>query len=203
MSIRLLTLFPGLLLLATGAAAQAGDPRGTVCAFPDISALTPVTLSPGASTPAGTGGDIPGGRWELVQVKYDTEPDVGEVVGQARGALELVASSSVAGQGSMALQVTITEPENQQIDETGAGPYSATGNMLDFQNDCGDALTLGQVEYTVDTSGDDPVMTLWGSSDIQITDPFPIVITVFLEVDFLLVEPPDGGDAVFQDRFEG
>ena len=182
-------------LLALSAQSRAQYPRGTVCEFPDLGGMTPVAFEPGAASAAGTGGEIPGGRWELVALRYDFFLTV---AGEATGAFELAATDASSGVGSAALQVTITEPAPDQIDETGAGPYSATGNSLEFQNDCGDALLLGETEYTVDTSGAEPVMTLWG--DIDITDPFPTTIPI--EAEFLLVEPANGDGAVFQDRFE-
>ncbi len=185
-----------MLALIAGQPATAGPDRGTVCEFPDLTGMTPVSLEPGASPASGTGGDIPGGRWELVAVRYANSPLA--ITGEALGALELDASTASSGSGSLALDVTITSPSEEQIDETGAGPYSAPDNVLDFQNDCGDETLLGEAEYSIDSSGADPVMTLWGN--IEITDPFPA--TILLEAEYLLVEADGTDDPVFTDRFE-
>lgn len=182
------------MLLVSSARAQ--SPLGTACEFPDLGGMTPIPLAPGASPAAGAGGDIPGGRWELVELLYDA---VAPVTGTAVGALELNAADASSGNGSAALNVDITSPTAETIDETGAGPYAAPGTVLDLQNDCGEQLLLGQAEYTVDDSGQDPTMTLWGSIDV--TEPFPT--TILIEAEFLLVEPAGPGDEVFRDRFEG
>lgn len=184
------------LTMLAGSSATAGPSRGTVCEFPDLTGMTPVSLQPGAAPADGTGGDIPGGRWELVTVRYANSPL--PITGDALGALALQAASPSSGNGSVALDVTITSPTSEQIDETGAGPYSAPGTVLDFQNDCGTETLLGEAEYSVDESGTDPVMTLWGN--VQITDPF--AITILLEAEFLLVDPDEVEDPVFADRFE-
>jgi len=157
--------------------------------------MTPIPLAQGASAPAGTGGEIAGGRWELTDVLYDSFLTV---TGEAAGAFELDSTDLSSGQGSAALSVDITSPTTETIDENGAGPYSASGTTLDFQNDCGGELLLGNAEYSIDDSGPIPMMTLWGSIDI--TDPFPTSIPI--EVRFLLVEPAGPGDPIFSDRFE-
>jgi hypothetical protein len=164
------------------------------CEFPDLIGMTPVDLTAGAGEPSNTGGDIPGGRWELVAVRHGSQFTV---TGDAVGAMELNATDASSGDGSVALEVTITSPTNDEIDETGAGPYSASAGTLTFNNDCGADTLISNAEYRVDTSGEDPVMTLWG--DIEITDPFPTTIPV--ETEFLLVEPADSSE-VFSDRFE-
>ena len=175
--------------------------RGTECEFPDMTGLDPIDLEPNASPAAGTGGDIAGGRWELVEVRYTTEPAFG-LTGNARSVLELDAQSTTSGQASLSLEVTITSPEEEEIDEVGAGPYSATGNMLSFQNDCGDELTLDEVEYSIDLGGENPLMTLWGSSQFVISDPISLTITIFLEAQYELVEPQTADDPIFEDRFQ-
>ncbi len=187
-----------LCVLGAGAfasAARAEPPSAAGCEFPDLSAMTPVSLQSGAAPAAGTGGDIPGGRWELVAARYTNSPV--PITGQALGALELEAVTPTSGSGGVALDVTITFPANEQINETGAGPYSAADNVLDFQNDCGAETLLGQAEYSVDPGGTDPVMTLWGN--VEIPD---LSITILLEAEFLLVEPNEVDDPVFADRFE-
>ncbi len=184
-------------LLAIGPPAHAAGIQGAVCNFPDQSGMAPVSLSGGASPANGTGGDIPGGRWELESVRHGSSPL--PITGNATGALELDAASPTSGNGSLALNVTITAPAPYQLDETGAGPYAASGTVLDFQNDCGSETTLNAAEYSVDTSGPEPVMTLWGS--MQINDPFPM--TILVETGFVLVEPAAVDDPVFEDRFEG
>jgi len=184
-----------MMLLAVGPQIHAAQTQGPTCQFPDISATTPVPLEPGASPAAGDGGNIPGGRWELITVRYDSFLTI---TGEAIGALEMASSGPLQGEGSVALDVTITSPTSEQISETGAGPYSATGTVLSFQNDCGGELLLGEAEYSVDTSAADPLMTLWG--EIEITDPFPTTIPI--ETEFLLVEPASPGDEIFKDRFE-
>ncbi len=116
--------------------------------------------------------------------------------------LELDATSASTGIGSLALDVTITSPIEEFISETGAGPCVASGTNLSFTNDCGAELTLGDAEYSVDSSGAEPVLTLWGSVEFQITSPFLALITVDLEAEFELVEPQTDDDPVFDDRFE-
>lgn len=185
-----------LTLLATGTLVHAGEDRGPTCQFPDISGMPPVMLEPGASPAAGSGGDIPGGRWELVTVRYDH--DFLDITGEAVGAMELQAFGPASGDGSLAMDVTITSPTSEAINETGAGPYTASGTVLNFQNDCGGELLLGEAEYSVDDSGPDPLMTLWGN--IEITDPFPT--TILVETEFLLVEPANTVDEIFEDSFE-
>ncbi|NBB91970.1 MAG: hypothetical protein GVY32_02235 [Gammaproteobacteria bacterium] len=185
-----------LAAVAPPAAVGNGSLAGTICEFPDLGTMTPVPLAPGASPAAGTGGDIPGGRWELIAARYDNSPL--PITGDARSIIELDGSAPTAGMGSLALEVSITSPTTDQISETGAGPYSASGTVLNFQNDCGDELLLGSAEYSVDDSGVDPVMTLWGN--YEITDPFPV--TILIETEFLLVEPIGVEDPVFSDRFE-
>lgn len=190
-------IFFTFALLAIAPAAHAAGIQGTTCNFPDLSGMTPVTLTSGASPANGSGGDIPGGRWELETARYGSSPL--PITGNATGALALEAIGPTSGNGSLALNVTITSPAAYQLDETGAGPYVASGTVLDFQNDCGSATTLSAAEYSIDTSGPEPVMTLWGT--IQITDPFPMSILV--ETGFVLVEPAAADDPVFEDRFEG
>lgn len=184
-----------LLLAALTTNANAVGLQGTSCVFPDLSGMTPVALQSGAASPSGVGGAVPGGRWELVAVRYAS---AFAISGSAVGALELDAGAPTAGDGSLALNVTITSPLAETIDEVGAGPYAATGSLLSFQNDCGDELLLGQAEYEVDSSGAKPTLTLWGT--IEITDPFPT--TIEIETAFLLVEPTGAADEIFEDRFE-
>lgn len=195
MNLRQALLVGGLMVLTHTTGVAAASIAGTVCEFPDLSSMSPIDLQSGASPAAGTGGDIPGGRWELIAARHDSFLTI---TGEALGAMELDGSSPAAGIGSLALDVSITSPTTEQIDETGAGPYSTSGSVLSFQNDCGDELLLGSAEYSVDTSGPDPVMTLWGSFDI--TEPFPA--TIGIETEFLLVEPATVEDPVFSDRFE-
>ena len=118
-------------------------------------------------------------------------------MGEGKGALELDADDAASGYGSLALDVELTDPSPEQINETGAGPYSATDSELVFQNDCGAETLLGQAEYSVDESGTDPVMTLWGEIDIP-----DVPFGILLEAEFLLVEPNEVDDPVFADRFE-
>ena len=62
-----------LCVLGAGAfasAARAEPPSAAGCEFPDLSAMTPVSLQPGAAAAASTGGDIPGGRWELIAIRH-------------------------------------------------------------------------------------------------------------------------------------
>lgn len=183
--------------LVAGSTVWADLPRGPTCVYPDLTGMTPVTLIAGAAPAAGTGGDVPGGRWELVAVRYANSPL--PITGDAVGALELDAATATTGSGSLALDVTITAPVAEQIDETGAGPYSATGTVLDFQNDCGAESLLGEAEYSVETAGPDPVMTLWGETVLD-TGLGPI--TILIEAEFVLVEPQTSVDSVFDDRFE-
>jgi len=189
----------GLLALALADHISAQTPRGPVCEFPDISTLSPVTMQSGAAPAAGTGGDLPGGRWELTALRYNSAVPI---AGDALGAVELDALTAATGTAGLALEVNITAPVANQTSEAGAGPYAAVGNVLNFTNDCGEDLTLGAAEYTVDTSGAEPVLTLWGSIEFQITDPFPVLIVIDLEAEFQLTEPQITQDPVFEDRFE-
>lgn len=189
------------LILLLALPAEAEFTTGTVCSFPDLSGMSPVIMQPGATVPSGTGGPVAGGRWELIRLLY-TASVPATIVGQAIGAIELDAADPLSGQGSVALEVDISSPTLAQVEQTGAGPYLATGTVLSFTNDCGGELTLGDSEYTIDTSGTNPVMSLWGSFDVPVTDPFPIIVTVQIEADFELVEPQLTGDPVFDDRFE-
>ncbi len=195
-------IYVGIALCCPLLSAEMSQVRGTECVFPDMSVIDPVPLEPDASDPAGAGGEILGGRWQLFEVRYRTEPFAIEVEGNARSVLELDAAGVTGGQASLALEVTITSPPEEEIDEVGAGPYSANGILLSFQNDCGDELTLDEVEYSIDSSMDVPIMTLWGDEQFDITEPFPTTITVFLEVQYELVEPQQLDDPVFDDRFE-
>lgn len=190
-----------LLLLLLSLPVEAEFTNGPVCSFPDLTGMSPVTMEPGATLPNGTGGPVAGGRWELIRLRY-TSSVPGTIVGEALGAIELDAADASSGQGSLALEVDITAPTIAQVQQTGAGPYLATGTILSFTNDCGGDLTLGDSEYSIDTSGTNPVMSLWGSFDVPVTDPFPIIVTVQIEAAFELVEPQLTGDPVFSDRFE-
>lgn len=197
MLLRITVVLSAVALLGAISSARADGPLGPVCEFPDISTMTAVPVETGASAPAGTGGDIPGGRWELIEIRH-AAPAFITIVGEGTGALELEADDPTSGYGSVALDVELTQPSAEQINETGAGPYSATGTVLSVGNDCGDDLLLGEAEYSVDTSGPDPVMILWGS--IEVTDPIPTSIPI--ETRFLLTEPSEVDDPVFADRFE-
>jgi len=175
--------------------------RGPVCEYPDLADVAPVTLELGAGDPAGSTDPIPGGRWELTELLYRPSLPI-TIAGDATGAIELVAGTPSAGDFSAALVVNITAPAPEMSSETGAGSYEQLDGLLNFTNECGDALTLSGTAYRVDTTGSDPVLSLWGQIDIPIKDPFPILVTIELEADFLLVEPQGVGDPVFEDRFE-
>ena len=175
---------------------------GGNCQFPVLDEVETVPLEAGATAAAGSGGDIAGGRWELVRLRYATSPFPIALSGQAVGALEFDASDSSSGTAGLALQVTITSPSEEQIEEQGAGPYSAVGNQLSFENDCGEETLLGDVEYDIDQSGDWPVMVLWGSTSFDVTSPFPATITIMLQAEFELVDPQGVSDPIFEDRFE-
>jgi|GEM_PF-2520427 len=190
----------GLLLAAP---LLARDAPGPVCQFPDISGVVPAVMEAGAGNPAGNAAPIPGGRWELVALRTRTSPVPLTIAGEAIGALELDAISPSTGQFSAALEVDITSPVSQTRSETGAGSYSQTSGLLDFNNECGDALTLSDTVYRVDAAGPDPILTLWGSVEIPIEDPISLVVTIELEADFLLVQAQGLKDPVFDDRFEG
>jgi len=175
---------------------------GPVCEFPDLSSVSPVNLTAGPSRPDGVGGDIPGGRWELLTVEYElSAPLPVTVTGTAVGALEFDATNSSSGFGSLAFDIDISSPQASTRQDRGAGPYSASGNELTFSNDCQGELALGDSEYSVESAGAAPILTLWGSESFSVTEPVPIMITIFLRAEFLLVEA-QGGDPVFEDRFE-
>jgi len=181
--------------------AQAEMIRGPVCNYPDLKDVAAVALAQGAGDPAGSADPIPGGRWELTSLLY--RPSVPVVIaGDSIGAIELIASAPGAGDFGAALEVNITSPGPEMRSETGAGTYEQTDGLLNFTNQCGEALTLSDTVYRVESSGTDPVLTLWGQIDIPIEDPFPLVVTIELEADFTLVEPQGAGDPVFEDRFE-
>ncbi len=185
----------GLIAFGLAGLVSAQTPRGPVCEFPDISTLSPVTMQSGAAPAAGTGGDLPGGRWELLALRYNSAVPI---AGDALGALELDALTAATGTAGLALEVNITAPVANQTSEAGAGPYAAVGNVLNFTNDCGEELTLGAAEYTVDTSGPEPLLKLWGR--IELSTEFPV--TINLEAEFQLTEPQITQDPVFEDRFE-
>ncbi len=196
-----LTLIAAGILLASPL--MAGNLAGPVCQFPDISGVTPAVLEAGAGDPAGNAAPIPGGRWELAALRTRLIPPLPiPIAGEATGALVLDANSPIDGQFSAALEVDITAPAAQMRSETGAGSYSQTSGLLNFNNECGDALTLSDTVYRVDSTGPDPVWTLWGSVEVPIEQPFPLLLTIELEADFLLVEPQGAADPVFDDRFE-
>lgn len=179
--------------------ALADLPRGAVCEFPDLSSVAPVPLQSGAMAPAGTGGDLPGGRWELVAMYYVSDFTI---TATAVAALELDAETASSGFGSLALDVSVTSPTTLDFNEAGAGPYEASGTALSFGNDCGDELALSDVEYSVDASGEAPVLTLWGDLEFEVVIVIPVTIVVNLEAEFELVEPQEVEDPVFSDRFE-
>ena len=180
----------GMLISST---APAGDP----CQFPDLSDVEPVQMMPGAVEPSGNGGDIPGGRWELVRLLYSFAIDL---QGEAIGAIEMDAVATQSGVASLALNVTITSPVAESIEEEGAGPYIANDNELSFKNECGEETLLGEVEYDIDQTGDAPVMTVWGSTSFAVS-PLPPT-TVLLQAEFELVEPQTVEDPIFDDRFQ-
>ncbi|AKS41135.1 hypothetical protein [Wenzhouxiangella marina] len=189
-----------LLLIVTGVSAE--RPAGaTPCVFPDVAGMTPVPLQAGASAPAGIGGDLPGGRWELITLRYTPSIPL-TIVGEGISAIELDAVDGSSGISAAVLDFEITSPTATTLQQTGAGPYLATGVNLAFTNDCGDALALGGSEYSVETDGPDPILRLWGAFDVQLTDPIPITVTIQLEAVFELVEPQIIEDPVFEDRFE-
>lgn len=190
-----------LALLFSAPWVQAEVPAGPACVFPDLTGVAPVVLAQGAQDPAGSADPIPGGRWGLESLLYRTSVPI-TIAGDATGVIELVAGSPSAGDFSAALDVNITAPAEEIRSEAGAGPYQQTGGLLNFDNQCGDALTLSDTVYRVDISGPEPVLTLWGQVDIPIEDPFPLVVTIELEADFRLVEPQGAGDPIFDDRFE-
>ncbi len=193
---RLVPVF--VLATVISAAVWAGD----ACEFPELSGVEPVALTSGATAPAGSGGNIASGRWELVRLRYSTSPLPIPLTGQARGALEMEADGPVSGAAGLALAVSITSPVEESIDEAGFGPYSASGNELSFENICGEETLLGEVEYNIDESGSAPIMTLWGSTSFDVSSPFPATITVLLQAEFELLEPQDLPDPIFEDRFE-
>ncbi|MCC5865878.1 MAG: hypothetical protein JJU31_12210 [Wenzhouxiangella sp.] len=172
---------------------------GDSCQIPDLSGIEPVDMMLAAVVPAGKGGDIPGGRWELVRLGYSTSPLTIPLTGQATGALELEADDPFSGTAGLALAVSITSPVNESIDEAASGPYLASGNQLSFENDCGEATVLGDVVYDIDESGSAPIMTLWGSTSFEST----VTIAVLLQAEFELVDPQGLSDPIYKDRFEG
>lgn len=191
----------GVCLLLAGSWALADSPLGPACVFPDLSGVAPVAFESGATPPAGTGGDLPGGRWELVAMYYDSSVTIAAT---AVAALELDAATVSSGFGSLALDVSVTSPATLAFNEAGAGPYLASGTSLSFGNDCGEELSLSDVEYSVDVSGSVPVLTLWGDLEFEV-EPFPgfpVLVVVNLEAEFELVEPAVVDDPVFADRFE-
>jgi len=175
--------------------------RGPVCNYPDLTNVAAVALQLGAGAPAGSADPIPGGRWELTSLLYQPSIPI-PIAGDATGVIELEASSPSAGEFSAALEVNITAPASEMRSENGAGTYEQAGGLLNFTNQCGEALTLSDTVYSVDTTEPEPVLTLWGQIDIPIEDPFPLLVTIELEADFTLVEPQGAGDPVFDDRFE-
>lgn len=189
----------GFICLLGCSSAVAGSPLGVVCEFPDLSDVAPVPFQAGATAPAGTGGDVPGGRWELVAMYYQSDF---AITATAVAALELDAETASSGFGSLALDVSVTSPTALDFNEAGAGPYAASGAFLSFGNDCGDELALAEVEYSVNDSGSVPVLTLWGELEFEVVIVFPVTIVVNLEAEFELVEPQVIEDPVFSDRFE-
>jgi len=185
----------GMLISST---APAGDP----CQFPDLSDVEPVQMMPGAVEPSGNGGDIPGGRWELVALRYRTDPSYDNLQGEAVGVIEMDADDALSGFASLALDVMITSPVDESMEEEGAGPYDAIGSELSFVNDCGEGTLLDAVEYQIDNSGELPRMTLWGSTTFTVFIPIPVVVTVNLQAEFDLVAPQTVEDPIFDDRFQ-
>ena len=185
----------GMLISSTASA-------GELCQFPDLAGVEPVQMMPGAVGPSGNGGDIPGGRWELVALRYSTNPPSDNLQGEAIGVIEMAADDAQSGFARLALDVTITSPVDESIEEEGAGPYTVFGSELRFVNDCGEGTLLDAVEYRIDNSGELPRMTLWGSTSFTVSIPFPIVVTVNLQAEFELVAPQTVEDPIFDDRFQ-
>jgi len=190
--------WPGLTVLLLGIASSLSVQAGE-CQFPDLTGMEPIPMQLGAQAAAGSGGEIAGGRWELVRLRYATSPFPITLTGEAIGAIEMDAAGPISGTAGLALEVTISEPEQEEINEAGSGPYSAVDNMLTFEDDCGEDLLLGEVEYDINTDGEAPLMTIWASDTID-TGLFPV--TIFLQAEFELVEPEATVDPIFEDRFE-
>ena len=195
-----------LLMTATLAAvvmASSQARAGVECVFPVLDPADTVILEPGAVPPAGTGGTLESGRWELVRLRYAVSPNLVTLSGTALGAFELTALDAGSGTGSLALDVSITSPVSEAIEEEAAGPYATSGNQLTVENVCGDDALLGDVEYSIDDSGERPLMTLWGSTSFEVDLGFPIVVTVSLQAEFEQLASPDLPDPLVEDRFEG
>ncbi len=189
-------------ILAALVLAGPGAHAGISCDFPELDPAAFVILEPGASPPAGTGGVIESGRWELVRLRYSVTPDLVALSGTALGAFELVALDDSSGFGSLSLEVSINSPVSEFIDEEAAGPYAANGNQLVVENVCGDDALLGEVEYSIDSSGENPRLILWGSTSFEVNIGFPITVTVQLQPEFERIDAPELPDPVFDDRFE-
>jgi hypothetical protein len=190
-----------LALLVALSSAQARSLSGPACNPPDLTGVAPVALALGAGDPAGRADPIPGGRWELTDLLYRPSVPI-TITGEATGVIDLASASPTSGDFSAALEVDITAPAPEMRSENGAGTYQQVDGRLDFTNQCGDALTLSDTVYRVESTGPDPVLTLWGQIEIPIQDPFPITVIIELEADFTLVEPQGAGDPIFEDRFE-
>ncbi|MEN1727805.1 MAG: hypothetical protein AAGJ52_05125 [Pseudomonadota bacterium] len=182
---------------------MATDPVGPPppCDFPDLMTVSPVLILPGATNPDPSDDPIPGGRWELIAVFLTPSLPVA-ISGEARGILELNASSDLTGLSNNAFNVQgEANPGATLFDESlnFAGPYAAAMGALGVTDECSNPPVASSIAYRVDTSGPEPALTLWNSLDAEAG---PITITIDAELLYLLVEPQPG-DPVFEDRFEG
>ncbi|TVQ27608.1 MAG: hypothetical protein EA370_17760, partial [Wenzhouxiangella sp.] len=86
-----------LLGIAGSLSVQAGE-----CQFPDLTGMEPIPMQLGAQAAAGSGGEIAGGRWELVRLRYATSPFLIPLTGEAIGAIEMDAAGPISGTAGLA-----------------------------------------------------------------------------------------------------
>lgn len=171
-----------LLLTAIPMVSYAGGD----CTPADPTDVEPVPIQDGAGPAAGQGGELPAGRWELVEARYSTDFPV-SIAGTAQGVFELEPDSPFAGWGKVALHLHLTAPVADEIELEGAGTYTAAGPTLQFDNACGDENPADGAEYTVTELDPGFELTLWTQFEYDV-EGFPVTINV--EARFLLEGEP-------------
>lgn len=159
---------------------------GGTCTAPDLTDTGSVSLQDGATPAAGMGGELPGGRWELVEARYSTDIPV-SATGTAQGAIELEPVNPFEGWARVAVHLNLTAPVTEEIELDGAGAYTATGAVLDLDQSCGDDNPIDGAEYTVTDLNPGFELTLWTQFEYDVSG-FPVTIDV--EARFLLEDEP-------------
>jgi hypothetical protein len=145
-----------------GADGVSGDGPPVNCTPLDLTGAMSIPLENGTITPNGQGGTLASSTWDLSEIKVDTGIGI-QVMGTAQGKVEIVAADATTGAARIAVHGDVTMPVTTTFDQTGAGDYMTSANMLNIMGGCGQMSPIMNAQYTATST----TLVIWANVTVM------------------------------------